>query len=157
MYLYSNCLGTFVFNQNFYMREKVFFSKKEAYKNSKILEKGKILDSEKKFLDKFKNIENLRKTKDPDNLARILPKFREYKEKFYEYNKYITKRKIRESVTKDNFIMQSVNTIDELDIVINKLVKRLREWYSYYFPELNEKINDHEKFVEQVLKNKKQR
>ena len=52
---------------------------------------------------------------------------------------------IKNSVHEDIFIIQTINTIDDLTHVTNKLVKRLREWYSYYFPELDDKIEDHEK------------
>ncbi|MBD3202717.1 hypothetical protein GF327_00350 [Candidatus Woesearchaeota archaeon] len=155
MYLYSNCVGTFVFNQNFHIREKVYFSKQESLKNSRLIEKGKILDSEKKFLDKFKNIENLRKTKDKNKLARVLPKFRKFHKKFYEKNIFITKNKIRESVTKDLLIIQTISSIEEYNKVINMLVKRLREWYAYYFPEIEEKTEDNEKFVDIILKKSK--
>ena len=43
MYLYSNILGTFVFSQNFEIREKILFSDADAAKNSELLANGKIL------------------------------------------------------------------------------------------------------------------
>ena len=46
MYLYSNILGTFVFSQNFEIREKILFSDAEAVKNSELLAKGEVLESE---------------------------------------------------------------------------------------------------------------
>ena len=42
-----------------------------------------------------------------------------------------------------------------MDKVVNILVKRLREWYSYYLPEFSRTIQSHEKFVELILKKSK--
>ena len=56
MYLYSNIIGTFVFNQNFQVREKVIFKKTELIKIKEKFDNDEILDSEKKFLKKFKKI-----------------------------------------------------------------------------------------------------
>ena len=60
MYLYSNIIGTFVFNQNFQIREKILFSEKDTEKIFLLLADGKMLESEKLFIRKFKNIVNLR-------------------------------------------------------------------------------------------------
>jgi len=43
--------------------------------------------------------------------------------------------------------------IDELTKVINILVKRLREWYELYYPELSHKLNKHEEFVNEITNN----
>ena len=40
------------------------------------------------------------------------------------------KRKLKESVSKDNLIIQTINSIEDIDKVSNVLVTRLREWYS---------------------------
>jgi nucleolar protein 56 len=80
-------------------------------------------------------------------------------EKYYKLNLEETKRKLKESVKSDNFILQTVNNIDEISRVCNILVKRLREWYELYNPEFSRKITDHEKFVELIVsgKDKKQK
>ena len=71
MYIYSNCIGTFVFNQNFKIREKILFTGDESLKNSGLIRQGEVLDSEKTFLKKFKNIENLRETTDTTKLKKL--------------------------------------------------------------------------------------
>ena len=53
MYLYSNIIGTFVFNQNIKIREKTLFSKKDLKKNYKLLFESETLDIEKEILKKF--------------------------------------------------------------------------------------------------------
>jgi len=82
-------------------------------------------------------------------------KFEEYRRKNIEE----TRKKIKESVKSDNFILQTVNNIDEISKICNILVKRLREWYELYNPEFSRKFTDHEKFVELIVsgKDKKQK
>lgn len=76
---------------------------------------------------------------------------------FAEKNKELTKKAIKESVNEDNLITQTISNITELDRAGNLLFKRLREWYGLYFPELSEKIQSHDSFVEVILaKSKKE-
>jgi nucleolar protein 56 len=70
-------------------------------------------------------------------------------------NLELAKKAVKESVTPDLFIVNSVNNVDELRRIINNLSKRLREWYSLYFPELDKRITDNEAFVKLVLKEDK--
>ncbi|CAK9299366.1 unnamed protein product [Gordionus sp. m RMFG-2023] len=42
----------------------------------------------------------------------------------------------------DNMIVQSIAILDQLDKDINKFCMRLREWYSYHFPELYKLVPD---------------
>lgn len=62
----------------------------------------------------------------------------------------ITNNKIRKaSESEDMFLIQAINSIDELDEAISKLVERLREWYAIHFPEMDG-IKNHERYVELV-------
>ncbi len=62
----------------------------------------------------------------------------------------ITNDRLRKaSESEDMFLIQAINSIDELDETTGKMVERLREWYSIHFPELD-KIKNHERFVEIV-------
>ncbi len=60
------------------------------------------------------------------------------------------KTDIAKSVTDDVLVSQTINTIDELTKVLNTLTKRIREWYSYYNPEFEHIITNHEKFLDYV-------
>jgi len=42
----------------------------------------------------------------------------------------------------DNMIIQSISTLDQLDKDINTFAMRVREWYSWHFPELVKIVND---------------
>jgi nucleolar protein 56 len=70
-------------------------------------------------------------------------------------NLEMAKKAVKESVTPDLFIINTVNNVDELRRIINNLSKRLREWYSLYFPELDKRITDNEAYVKLVLKEDK--
>lgn len=79
----------------------------------------------------------------------------EYKDLLVKNNISIVKKAISASVDKEQFIIQSINAIEELDRICNGLSKRLREWYGYYFPEATEKIVDNEIFVRTILEKDK--
>lgn len=59
----------------------------------------------------------------------------------------LTNYKIKEaSKARDMYLIQAINSIDEIDESIGKLIERLREWHSIHSPEL-EKIRSNEKYV----------
>ncbi|MAG38572.1 hypothetical protein CMO90_00615 [Candidatus Woesearchaeota archaeon] len=70
-------------------------------------------------------------------------------------NILLAKKTIREAVCEDDFIINSINNIEDLAKVANVLCKRLRQWYSLYLPEMYNKIGDNEAFVRLVLKKDK--
>lgn len=75
-------------------------------------------------------------------------------EKYYKRNLEETKRRVKESVSFDNFIVQAINNIDEINRVCNTLVKRLREWYELYNPEFSRNVEDHGMFVGLIVAGK---
>ncbi|RLF15476.1 MAG: C/D box methylation guide ribonucleoprotein complex aNOP56 subunit [Thermoprotei archaeon] len=65
----------------------------------------------------------------------------------------LSRSKVKMAVEKqDLFVAQAVTALDEVDRVINLLVSRVREWYGYHFPEVNQLLPDHESFVKLVAK-----
>ncbi|XP_015789005.1 uncharacterized NOP5 family protein K07C5.4 [Tetranychus urticae] len=58
----------------------------------------------------------------------------------------------------DNMIIQSISLLDQLDKDINTFAMRLREWYSYHFPELLKIVNDNYLYacVVQLIGDRKQ-
>jgi nucleolar protein 56 len=68
----------------------------------------------------------------------------------HELSIEITNDRLREaSQSEDMFLIQAINSIDELEETTGKMVERLREWYSIHFPELD-KIKNQERYVEMV-------
>lgn len=58
----------------------------------------------------------------------------------------------------DNMIIQSIALLDQLDKDINTFSMRIREWYSYHFPELVKIVPDNYMYarVAQYIQNRKQ-
>ncbi|MFH1510716.1 MAG: hypothetical protein ABIF10_03415 [Candidatus Woesearchaeota archaeon] len=65
----------------------------------------------------------------------------------------LTAQALRESVKPDNLIIQAIDCIAEIEKAANILVKRLREWYELYNPELSRDIADNERFVKEIREN----
>lgn len=60
----------------------------------------------------------------------------------------LSRSKVKFNVNRaDNMIIQSIWLLDKLDKDINTFSMRLREWYSFHFPELFRLINDNYKFA----------
>ncbi|MBC8495386.1 hypothetical protein H8D36_04490 [archaeon] len=72
-------------------------------------------------------------------------------DKLREKNILAAKKKIAESVNEDDFIIHTINNIEELAKVTNVLTKRLRGWYAIYLPEFSRKVSDNEAFVNLIL------
>ncbi|KAL0121187.1 hypothetical protein PUN28_008695 [Cardiocondyla obscurior] len=58
----------------------------------------------------------------------------------------------------DNMIIQSIALLDQLDKDINTFSMRVREWYSYHYPELNKIVPENYTYakVAQAIKNRKE-
>lgn len=61
-------------------------------------------------------------------------------------NRALTRERLRE-VERDQVLIQAVNSLDDIDEAVNRLVERLREWYSLHFPELDNLVASHETYV----------
>ena len=59
----------------------------------------------------------------------------------------------KESASEDKHLIQAVNSIDEIDEAISKLIERIREWYALYFPEMDV-IKNNETYIKLISQNK---
>lgn len=57
------------------------------------------------------------------------------------------------SKSKDKHLIQAINSIEEIDESISKLIERIREWYALYFPEM-EVIKNNETYIKLISENK---
>lgn len=78
-----------------------------------------------------------RKQVDPKEIARELgfPE-KEIDGLVYAASVELTKKKLR-VLERDQILMQAVSSLDDVEEVNNRLLERLREWYSLNFPELD--------------------
>ena len=57
------------------------------------------------------------------------------------------------SASEDKHLIQAINSIDEIDEAISKLIERIREWYALYFPEMDV-IKNNETYIKLISQNK---
>lgn len=144
-FIYTNILGSFVLDSKLKIIDQIEFKDVQDFIKKE--------DTEKKLKKKHPDSELLPK----DKFSAVLELFKDkkYFQKFFEINLSLTKQAIKSAVSKDNFITQTISNINELDKAVNLLSKRLREWYALYFPELEKRIFQQERFVEMVLEQDK--
>lgn len=135
--VYTTIFGTFMLKDNKIIAKKLF-KNLEDRKNKLKYEKDYLNKSVKKADDDF-----------------VFPKDKAYNDLFYKFNMDKTKKDLIKSVKTDNLINQAINNIDDLNKVINLLSKRLREWYSLYFPELDLKVEDNEIYSQYIVTKKR--
>ena len=58
-----------------------------------------------------------------------------------------------ESASEDKHLIQAINSIDEIDETISKLIERIREWYALYFPEMDI-VKNNETYIKLISQNK---
>jgi len=51
----------------------------------------------------------------------------------------------------DTMIIQAVNLLEDLDKELNNYAMRLREWYSWHFPEMSKIITDNSTYARAVI------
>jgi nucleolar protein 56 len=62
-----------------------------------------------------------------------------------------SRAKVKFNVNKaDNMIIQAIALLDQLDKDLNTFSMRIREWYSWHFPELNKMVKDNVQFAKLV-------
>lgn len=144
-YSFTNILGLFILDENLKIIEQIPFKTIEEYKTKE--------QAESKLKQKHPEIKPIPEEKIKDVL--ILFKEKKYFSDFYSKNLLLTRADMKTAVAEDQLIIQAIANINELDKVSNLLCKRLREWYSFYLPELSERIGSNEKYTDLVQQKNK--
>src|SRR3989338_8346029 len=139
-YLFTNVLGSFVLDDQLNAIDNLPFSSAQEYLHPE--------NNEQKLKKRHPQAILL----PADKLSQVLLQFKDpqYYDAFYAKNLALTKSAIQQSVSEDIFVMQTIANINELDKAINLLSKRVREWYSWYAPEVVKHLSDHEKLMELI-------
>lgn len=161
-YVYSNCLGVFVLDSSFKPIEKIDIKDVEQDFSKWLAEEKKVVEKYKKnelfYLGyKSSKLEGIKLTQDPKKIKGLINFLKQYKEQIRTKNMSLTKKRVKESVNEDSFIIQAIDNIEEVNKAANMLVKRLREWYELYLPEFSGSVDSHEKFVDLILKRNKEK
>lgn len=160
MYIHTNITGTYVFDANFKVIERIrfkdlpkdFFEWLEPEKRLvKRLKSGKL------FYVGFKKekLNGIKLTQDPKKVEMIADYFKKNVNEFFLPNLELTKKAIKESINQDLFIIHAISNIEEIDKSGNMLAKRLREWYGLYLPEFSRSLGDNEAFTKLILQKTK--
>lgn len=159
-FIYSSCIGTFLFSESYEISEKIFFS--DVISASRKLEQGEWTDEEKKLVNsaggkilflgfKKEKITGVVFTSDIKKLEAASRQLQQHDAKISEAIMKIAKSKVKDSVQSDELIIQAASSMQELDKAASMLSKRLREWYGLKNPELASGISDNARFVKEVL------
>ncbi len=140
--LVTNCLGVFIIQDN-QIIDRILFKEITDYQNKKQVEQY-----EQQLLKKHPNAKK--------ETSFVFPRSKEFLKKFWEINIAVAKQACKDAVRKEHFIMQAVASIQDIEKAVNPLVKRCREWYALHCPEVNEKVANHEAFIEIITTKKKQ-
>ncbi|MBI2547483.1 MAG: hypothetical protein HYW23_03490 [Candidatus Aenigmarchaeota archaeon] len=76
----------------------------------------------------------------------------EFNQLLTKVNSELAKQKIKETSRRDQLVIHVNNAIEELDKSVNVFIERLREWYSFHFPEMDRMIENHETYVALIEK-----
>ena len=165
MFIYTSCIGTFLFDQNMEIKESALFS--DPLSANKKIRNQEWLPEELSLLEKtegrtlflgFKKEkpEKVSFTRDIKKLEEANRKLSAYSDKIQETIMKIAKTEVKESVKPDEIIIQASDSVQELDRSISLLSKRLREWYGLKNPELAYSAEDNARFVKELLEDKKE-
>jgi len=160
-YLVKTIIGVFALDENKKVLSFKPFSKNPSEIADKLLEMepteyGQIKHELKgfNFITDDKTVEDFVK----ENLRKYALRYNFVKNQV-DFNRFLadvsletSKRKIKQTVGKDNIIVHVNNAAEEIDKSLNIFTERLREWYSLHFPEMDRAVADHKRFAEIVEK-----
>lgn len=159
-FIYTNCIGTFLFSESHEVEDKLMFS--DVIAASRKLEQNEWTDEERRLVSsaggkilflgfKKEKIGNVVFTNDLKKLDAASRQLQQYEEKIVPAILKIAKSRVKGSVQDDELIIQAASSIKELDRAAGMLSKRLLEWYGLRNPELAASLNDNAAFVRAVL------
>lgn len=54
--------------------------------------------------------------------------------------------------SRESLLMPAVQLLEELDVVLNNLSGRMREWYGVHFPEMDRRVKDHQDYARLITR-----
>ena len=128
----------------------------ESSDENKIIIETTKRKSQYKGLENYENIETKTPNKGGEylrnNLENIFEKigFSHDKEDLIQVYEKLAINKIKESSQEeDKLLIQAINSVDDIDESISKLVERIRDWYTIYFPEMDT-ISNNETYIKLI-------
>ena len=125
-------------------------------------DENKIIIETTKRKSQYKDLENYEiiETESPNkggeylrnNLNEIFEEigFEKSEEEIIEYYERLAIEQIKQSSQEeDKLLIQAINSVDDIDESISKLVERIRDWYTIYFPEMDT-IGNNETYIKLI-------
>ena len=125
-------------------------------------DENKIIIETTKRKSQYKDLENYEiiETETPNkggeylrnNLNEIFKeiRFEKSEEDIIEYYERLAIEQIKQSSQEeDKLLIQAINSVDDIDESISKLVERIRDWYTIYFPEMDT-IGNNETYIKLI-------
>ena len=165
-FITTNITGVYVF-ENGKLKDSILFNLKDIEEINLKLRNHEWLNEEISLTKKYKDsifignkkekIESIKISQDPKKIQFIADYFSANKnmKQFKFINTILTKREVKHSTTQDLLIIQSIKSIDDLKKSSSMIIKRLRDWYEIYNPEYSARTQEHDEFVETILKKSK--
>lgn len=166
--------GFFAFNSQNELIIKKLFPKDEIINRLAQIDEKEIVKEESEIIEELSNdydeiiIESNKRSSDYDNEKVRVKKpnqggeylrsnYDEFDIDFAEitevYRNLAIYRIKKASASEDKHLIQAINSIDEIDESISKLIERIREWYALYFPEMDI-IKNNETYIKLISQNK---
>ena len=76
----------------------------------------------------------------------------DYKKIIKHYEELALQQIKKSSQEEDKLLIQAINSVDDIDESISKLVERIRDWYTIYFPEMDT-IGNNETYIKLIAEN----
>ncbi len=165
-FITTNITGVYVFD-NGKLKDSVMFNIKNIEEINQKLQNLEWLDEEILLTKKYKDsifignkkgkIDGIKISQDSKKEKFIEEYFSKPKniKQFKFIDTILTKREVKNSVTQDLLIIQSIKSIDDLKKSSSMIIKRLRDWYEIYNPEYSARTSAHDEFLETILKKNK--
>lgn len=136
-------------------QKQIVFEEEEIIKEVETKYDEIIIESNKRLSD-YKN--DKLKIQTPNQGGEFLrnnyENFGLYEDEINEiYQRFAIYKIKKESASEDKHLIQAINSIDEIDETISKLIERIREWYALYFPEMDV-IRNNEAYIKLISQNK---
>lgn len=166
--------GFFAFNSQNELIIKKLFPEDEIINRLAQIDEKEIVKEESEIIEELSNdydeiiIESNKRSSDYDNEKVHVKKpnpggeylrsnYDEFDIDFKEitevYRNLAIYRIKKASASEDKHLIQAINSIDEIDESISKLIERIREWYALYFPEMDV-IKNNETYIKLISQNK---
>ena len=178
-YITQCIAGFIAFDEDLQIAEYKLFKEDEIVSNLIQIEENEILDEEIELINEFSSDDTLiiettkRKSqyKELDNYENIIVEtpskggehLRNNLENVLEeigfskdqddiitiYEKLAIYKIKKSSQEEDKLLIQAINSVDDIDESISKLVERIRDWYTIYFPEMDT-ISNNETYIKLI-------